>query len=156
MQGTKHIPWLTNCRGLRACTDQNSYASLESMMSTVRVVDGNRTIDTSPHVNHALAVQNTTEDPPPNDECKRCLHRHKNKECFKQHHELAVGPKGQQWHARKALGNRKRKDRDSKGHIKYATGIDSDSEDDEIVGMAASAHLNNVHLAIYLRIVKDF
>lgn len=40
--GTNHVPWLRNWRDLRTCTDEKSYTALETMMSTIRVVDSHR------------------------------------------------------------------------------------------------------------------
>lgn len=98
--GTKHVPWLSTWRDLRACTDENSYTSLESMMSTLRVVNGHRAFlpihgNPSDNSNQAMAMHASYGKEGPNDDCKRCKHRHKNSQCFKQHPELAVGPAGE-------------------------------------------------------------
>ncbi|KAI0992714.1 hypothetical protein K3495_g15471 [Podosphaera aphanis] len=49
--GTKHIPWLSTWNDLGARTENNGYVSLETMMSTLRVVDDHRVHQPPPH-NH--------------------------------------------------------------------------------------------------------
>ncbi|KAI1001734.1 hypothetical protein K3495_g6469, partial [Podosphaera aphanis] len=92
--GTKHVPWLGTWRDLRACTNNNSYTTLEAMMSTLRVVDGHRA-PLPEDGTAAMAATNSGPNNGPDDECKRCKHRHLNRECFKQHPELAIGPIGE-------------------------------------------------------------
>ncbi|KAI0996730.1 hypothetical protein K3495_g11452 [Podosphaera aphanis] len=105
--GTKHIPWLSTWNDLGARTENNGYVSLETMMSTLRVVDDHRVHQPPPH-NHAMAAQgpNSSKDDD-GERCKRCKHIHLNRECFKQHPELATGPKGKRYWTRKAKGKGK-------------------------------------------------
>ncbi|KAI0992897.1 hypothetical protein K3495_g15287 [Podosphaera aphanis] len=135
--GTKHVPWLGTWRDLRACNDNNSYTSLETMMSTLRVVDGHRTT-TAVETNHAMAAQGSNVANDPDAECKRCKHRHLNRECFKQHPELAVGPVGERYLARKAIGKGKGKGKSNVISVANPC-IDSDSESEDGVAVAASA-----------------
>ncbi|KAI0999324.1 hypothetical protein K3495_g8872 [Podosphaera aphanis] len=151
--GTKHIPWLSTWRDLGACTNENSYASLESMMSTLRVIDGHRL--TLPNHNHMINHPNQTfamhannSKDGTNDDCRRCKHRHKNRECFKEHPELAVGPAGERWLARRALG----RDGDRSERVYTVNGIDSDSGSEagmNDVAIAATAAALNTTIAIY-------
>ncbi|KAI1003022.1 hypothetical protein K3495_g5189 [Podosphaera aphanis] len=71
--GTKHIPWLSFWRDLRACSENNGYTSLETMMSTLRVVNGHRVHQPPPH-NHAMAAQGPNSLKDDDDErYKRCV-----------------------------------------------------------------------------------
>ncbi|KAI0992607.1 hypothetical protein K3495_g15578 [Podosphaera aphanis] len=77
------------------------------MMSTLRVVDDHRVHQPPPH-NHAMAAQgpNSSKDDD-GERFKRCKNIHLNRECFKQHPELATGPKGERYWTRKAKGKGK-------------------------------------------------
>lgn len=107
--GTKNDPWLSNWRDLRACSDENSCTLLEIMMSTIRVVDGHRRsqIDHVHNNNFAFVAHSSAGGDRPIDEYKRCRYRHKNRECLKEHPELAVGPTIERWHSvgNNSLGN---------------------------------------------------
>lgn len=155
VQGTRHIPWLTNWRDMRACTDQNSYATLESLMSTIRIASGNRTVDPTPQAapppqpNRVFATREPTERLDPEAKCRRCNHRHKNRECFKQHPQLANGPRGERCRARRAIGRQGGTGQTADGNMRAVTSIDTDSENEDSVGMAASAHSTHTHLVIY-------
>ncbi|KAI0994523.1 hypothetical protein K3495_g13659 [Podosphaera aphanis] len=62
---------------------------------------------------------------------------------YKQHPELAVGPKGQRYLARKAIGNRK-------GKAKVVSNLEADNSDsDEAGAIVAAASIGNLHLTIY-------
>ncbi|KAI0994328.1 hypothetical protein K3495_g13855 [Podosphaera aphanis] len=74
------------------------------------------------------------------------LHRHKNKDYFRQHPELAVGPEGERWRSRHVKDAAKVAGKD-KGKGKAAAQIDSDSDIDfeldyENVGVGATASFN--------------
>ncbi|KAI0991205.1 hypothetical protein K3495_g16982, partial [Podosphaera aphanis] len=141
--GTKHVPWLSTWRDLRALKDNNGYTTLETMMSTLRVVDSHRAHQPPPH-NSAMAAHETSQNANPNDDCKLCKHHHKNKECYKQHPELAVGAKGERYWSRKAIGP-------SKGKANAVSNLetDDDTDSDEDGAIVATAALSNLHLTIY-------
>ncbi|KAI0999595.1 hypothetical protein K3495_g8599 [Podosphaera aphanis] len=90
-----------------------------------------------------MAALENSEDADLDDDCKLCKHHHKNRDCFKQHPELAVRPKGRRYLARKAIGNRK-------GKAKTASNFETDDSDsDEAGAIVATASIRNLHLAIY-------
>ncbi|KAI1003481.1 hypothetical protein K3495_g4727 [Podosphaera aphanis] len=140
--GTKHVPWLSTWRDLRALNDNNGYTSLETMMSTLRVVDGHRAHQTPPH-NPAMAAHETS-DTNPNDDCKLCKHHHRNKEYYKQHPELAVGSKGERYWSRKAKGIKK-----GKANAVSNLETDDDSDSDVDGAIVATASISNLRLTIY-------
>lgn len=132
--GTKGVGWLDNWRDTKAIESDNKFSSLEYMMSSLRTVAGNRT-QITPRITAAAEV-GTNDIKNPNDYCTLCSHKHKNKQCFKQHPELAK--------ARRV--NQGRRGRKGKGKARALTGecdgirsdSDSDSEDTAIFGMCAS------------------
>ncbi|KAI1000321.1 hypothetical protein K3495_g7875 [Podosphaera aphanis] len=141
--GTKHVPWLGTQRNLGLCTDNNSYTSLETLISTLRVVDGHRA--TSPaDTNLAMAAGNLAASNRPYDDCKRCKHRHLNRECFKQHPELVFVPKGERYLSQKIMGKGK-----EKGKANVVSNVDSDNESDSEDGVAVAAtppSFSNTHI----------
>ncbi|KAI0996350.1 hypothetical protein K3495_g11829 [Podosphaera aphanis] len=115
-------------------------------MSTLRVVDGHRAAPLEDN-NIAMAAQNFGSTNDLDDECRRCKHRNLNRECFKQHPELAVGPKGERYLARKASGKGK-----GKGKMNVVSNVDSDSDsdlEDGVAVAAAASPSSNSHIAIY-------
>ncbi|KAI0991736.1 hypothetical protein K3495_g16451, partial [Podosphaera aphanis] len=122
-------------------------------MSTLRVVNGHRAplpihANPSDDTNQAMAMHASYGREGPNDDCKRCKHRHKNSQCFKQHPELAVGPAGERWLARRALG----RDGDRGARVNTVNGIDTDSSSEagmDDVAIAATAAALNTTIAIY-------
>ncbi|KAI0994578.1 hypothetical protein K3495_g13602 [Podosphaera aphanis] len=101
-------------------------------MSSLRTVAGNRTQPT-PRITAAAKV-GTNDKRDPNDYCTLCSHKHKNKQCFKQHPELA----------KERRGNQGRRDWKGKGKARALAGesnsvnSDSDSEGTAIAAMCAS------------------
>ncbi|KAI1001033.1 hypothetical protein K3495_g7167 [Podosphaera aphanis] len=89
--------------------------------------------------------QNIVASNGPDDECKRCKHRHLKRESYKQYPELAVGPKGERYLARKAKCKGKRRI-NVISNIGYDS--DSDSEDGVVVAATASSS-SNTRIAIY-------
>ncbi|KAI0991234.1 hypothetical protein K3495_g16953, partial [Podosphaera aphanis] len=91
-----------------------------------------------------MAAHETSQNANPNDDCKLCKYHHKNKECYKQHPELAVGAKGERYWSRKAIGP-------SKGKANAVSNLetDNDTDSDEDGAIVATAALSNLHLAIY-------
>ncbi|KAI0992439.1 hypothetical protein K3495_g15746, partial [Podosphaera aphanis] len=140
--GTQNVSWLSTWRDTRAYEAKNTYTDLEAMMSSLRTVAGNRSL----HPGVAFVARDAATGRAPNDECTLCRHRHKNKDCYKQHPELAVGPKGERWRSRHVKDAAKVAGKD-KGKGKAAAQVDSDSDIDfeldfENVGVAATASFN--------------
>nr|ABW72074.1 TE3 [Blumeria hordei] len=86
VEGTMEVKWLSNWREIRAYTDGKKYARLEDMMSTLRVAVEQRSLRSNPVV--ASVSNNSRMEPGLDDPCRRCRHKHLNKDCFKQHPEL--------------------------------------------------------------------
>ncbi|KAI0998773.1 hypothetical protein K3495_g9424 [Podosphaera aphanis] len=106
-------------------------------------------VRTTPTVetNHAMAAQGSNAANDPDAECKRCKQRHLNRECFKQHPELAVGAVGERYLARKAIGKGKGKGKSNVISVANPY-IDSESEDGVAVAACASSS-SNTRFAIY-------
>ncbi|KAF2858509.1 hypothetical protein K470DRAFT_265976 [Piedraia hortae CBS 480.64] len=70
------------------------FDNLEHMMSTLWTAAGTRALTTPsqrPSVNMPQVVAAAaTSTPDPEDRCTKCWHKHKNRECLKQHPELAL------------------------------------------------------------------
>lgn len=122
--GTIHVSWLSSWRENWAIDTTDRPISLRAMMSSLRTVAANNHQPgfNIPSINSASAAS-YTKPPIPNARCKKCLHIHKNKDCFKQHPELAVGPRGDRWK------ENVQKKIESLGIGKAAAEV-SDSEDD--------------------------
>lgn len=73
-------------RNTRVYEPSNEYVPLQTMMSSLRFVAGNRSLPA--RVAHASFLP-ITRNLDPKAICKRFRHRHKNRECFKLHPELA-------------------------------------------------------------------
>lgn len=97
VRGTEGIPWLDTWRETKVYGTNSKYVPLDKMISTLRVAAGSRSMTVGQVLVAAgrgaynLDDGNIVENP--NDRCKRCRHRHKNKRCYKQHPELR--PKSQ-------------------------------------------------------------
>ncbi|KAI1003691.1 hypothetical protein K3495_g4519 [Podosphaera aphanis] len=100
-------------------------------MSTLRTVAANN--HQSAH-NFASAASTTTPSSSqahdPEARCRKCLHLHKNKHCFKQHPELATGEKGERWKEGMRKKAERRNQRDVKGKGKAVAGQDDESDYD--------------------------
>lgn len=93
--GTEGINWLDTWRQTKIFDSSNHYVSLEVMMSTLRQAgtskqrsSGQAMVAAGPGDNENSRSK-VERGGGPNDQCRQCRHRHKNKECFKQHPELA-------------------------------------------------------------------
>lgn len=82
--GTKDIEWLGNWRDTKAIGPDNRLTCLETMMSTIRTVGGNRP-QNQPRM---LAAAEPVDSVDLEAMCLRCRHKHKNRNCFRQHPEL--------------------------------------------------------------------
>lgn len=126
--GTKGTDWLDTWRTTRAYETDYKYSSLESMMSSLRSITGDKKNVSGIFCAAAATPSGHTD---PEAECRKCRHRHKNKECFKQHPELIPRSKEE---------NRKRR----KGKAKIASEVKFESEsesEDGTVGSIASVKL---------------
>ena len=93
--------------------------------------------------------------PDPNACCKKCRHKHKNMDCYRQHPELAVGPKGLEWKENKIKSEFEQRKNIGKANAAEET-EDKNSEDDVYfksdeegsIGFGASArtyYRNKIH-----------
>ncbi|KAI0992889.1 hypothetical protein K3495_g15295, partial [Podosphaera aphanis] len=132
VMGTRRVQWLNNWRDTRAFEADNKYAPLQALMSSLRSVAGNRT--QQPNLALAASVP-TGEDLDPNEYCKKCRHRHKNRYCHRLHPELAP-QKGN--HSRKGKG---------KGNV--ALEYESNNSDSETDGIIVACSRLNTNRTIY-------
>lgn len=125
--GTIHVPWLSSWRDNRAIDSTDRPISLHAMMSSLRTVAANN--HQLPHRNFASAnaasATTPSTDLDPEARCNKCMHVHKNKNCFKQHPELAVGPAGDKWR------ENMQKKKGTKGKGKAVTQRDEEEDDNE-------------------------
>lgn len=89
VRGTEGISWLDTWRETKVYGTDSKFVSLDKMMSSLRIAAGSR----GHAAGQALVARKEQPDNEktgegPNDRCKLCKHRHKNKNCFKQHPEL--------------------------------------------------------------------
>ncbi|KAI1001273.1 hypothetical protein K3495_g6926 [Podosphaera aphanis] len=93
-----------------------------------------------------MAAQGPNSSKDDDDErCIRCKHILLNRECFKQHPELIVGPKVERYRTRKAIGKGK-----EKMNVVSNIGYNSDSDSEVGIAVAATASSSsNTHNAIY-------
>lgn len=146
--GTLNVEWLNSWRDNKAIDASDRPVSLKSMMSSIRTVAANHSYNYPPHTQNSVATASLNEPPNsyhqsyPDAICKKCRHKHKNKECFKQHPELAVGPKGQKW----LMNQEIKKNEAGKGKGKSAVDPDDnvDSNGGVMLGVAASASFNRI------------
>ncbi|KAI0997883.1 hypothetical protein K3495_g10305, partial [Podosphaera aphanis] len=130
--GTQHVPWLNSWRDNRAIDSTDKPISLQSMMSTLRTVAANnhQTAHNFASAASAASAAPTSRTHAPEARCRKCLHLHKNKHCFKQHPELATGEKGERWKEGMRKKAEKRYQRDVKGKGKAVAGQDDESDYD--------------------------
>ncbi|KAI0995210.1 hypothetical protein K3495_g12972 [Podosphaera aphanis] len=76
--GTKGVEWLSTWRDTTAYEPDTEYVSLQSLISSLRIVAANQVQPKS---------KSARLDPDAN--CKKCRHRHKNRCCFRLHPEFA-------------------------------------------------------------------
>lgn len=139
--GTKEVEWLDIWRGTKTRTLKNTLAPLDYMMSTLRTEAGVRS--QAPKIAMMAAPQQQdVNKPDPEATCRLCWHKHKNKYCYKQHPELAVGPKAEKWLSK------------GKGKGKAKASIqenieDGESEYSESVNISAAAISGNKMPFIY-------
>ncbi|KAI0992945.1 hypothetical protein K3495_g15239, partial [Podosphaera aphanis] len=128
--GTQHVPWLNSWRDNRAIDSTDKPISLQSMMSTLRTVAANnhQTAHNFASAASAASAAPTSRTHDPEARCRKCLHLHKNKHCFKQHPELATGEKGERWKEGMRKKAEKRYQRDVKGKVKAVAGQDDESD----------------------------
>lgn len=129
VMGTRRIDWLNIWRDTYVYEPNNEYVSLQTMMSSLRSVAGNRSLPAQ--VAHASSLP-TTRNLDPNAICKRCRHRHKNRERFKLHPELAPN---------QVRGSITNKNNGNSATAKY----DNDDSDEDSEGgliIAATSSLN--------------
>ena len=98
VMGTEGVDWLDTWRQTKVFDTNNSYVSLDIMMSTLRQVAKGR--ETQPHGHGQAAVvpvvggkfngagSKREGSLDPESLCTMCRHKHRNKNCFKQHPEL--------------------------------------------------------------------
>lgn len=89
--GTEEVPWLEIWRQTRVTSADNSYMSLQTMMTSIRRVRERPELSgpvTSVvrHSNNRLA-HNTIEYE--DERCQLCKHNHLNRDCYKQHPGIA-------------------------------------------------------------------
>lgn len=134
--GTEGITWLDTWRQTKIYDVNNKYVPLDVMMSTLRQVAKGREV-----VNYAQVAVASNEKKPgsngrngkdndPEAICKMCKHKHRNKNCFKQHPQLRskIKNKGK---ARAAFENTE---------IEFSSESDSDSD---CVGLSAVARASS-------------
>lgn len=83
--GTKGISWLDTWRQTNVYDVNNKYVSLGIMMSTLSQV---AQVAMVPKGNRYGDGRHSDGDNDPEAICKMCKHKHRNKNCFKQHTEL--------------------------------------------------------------------
>ncbi|KAI0995517.1 hypothetical protein K3495_g12661 [Podosphaera aphanis] len=113
--GTHHVPWLSSWRDNKAIDSNDKPTNLRTMMTTLRTVAANNYQPTQNFAAAASASSSSTRLPTnrdPEAKCNKCLHVHKNKNCFRQHPELATGEKGERW--REAMKRKAEKRRQGK------------------------------------------
>ncbi|KAI0994848.1 hypothetical protein K3495_g13334 [Podosphaera aphanis] len=116
-------------------------------MSSIREMGGKRSVPQS-H-NTAFAARNPPANNSslnPNDRCLRCRHNHQNKDCFRLHPELAVGPKGDRWKANRVMALR-----NGSGNRAPETEerIEDSDEEDVVVAARAMSATSNEYVTIY-------
>lgn len=132
--GTEGVDLLNIWRGTKTRTSDGNFLPLEQLMSTLRTESGSHQRPTS----LALAAANLHDENSsrqsrnPDDVCRLCRHYHLNRHCFKQHPELAIGPKGKKWLEKGRELEKKN------GRGKAAKEADSESDED-VVGTRVSA-----------------
>lgn len=130
--GTEKIEWLDTWRQTKIFDSSNHYVSLEVMMATLRQAVAGREQTTGSVFAAAGACdgfekkkkKNGNQYGDPDEICQLCKkHRHKNKECFKQHPELKTkfSKKGKFGKGKAAV----------KAPSKCSSSDDSDSEEHE-------------------------
>lgn len=94
VRGTNHINWLDIWRETKAVS-MSQYAPLRSMVTSLRATAGTKKLAAGDHMSstqelsyqpHAAAAINNVEHNP-DDWCRRCKHKHRNKDCYKLHPE---------------------------------------------------------------------
>lgn len=128
VMGIKRIEWLNVWRDTRVYDANNEYTPLQTLMSTLRTVAGNRVQQPN---TVAVTVPNSS-NLDPEAYCKRCHHRHKNKYCYRLHPELA-SKRDNRFGAYKGKGKQ--------AVISYDHSSDSESDSEE-VDIAASSRMN--------------
>lgn len=94
VMGTRGIEWLDTWRDTRVFAADNQYVSLQSLMSSLRAIAGNRGLQPTAASTTTPSCSNKSKLSP-DALCKKCRHRHKNRDCFRLHPELAPeGHKG--------------------------------------------------------------
>lgn len=88
VHGTKHVDWLATWRETKVCQSDNQFAPIQLIMSSLRATAANRAKHTSMVYSATGSTENRLD---PDAYCKKCRHRHKNKEYFIQHPELKKG-----------------------------------------------------------------
>lgn len=125
--GTRGIEWLNTWRDTRVFAVDNQYVSLQSLMSSLRAIAGHRSL--RPIAASATSFSNKSKLDP-DAYCKKCRHRHKNRDCFGLRPELVpVGYKGS------------KQDKRDKSAADFELEQDSDSEC-EGAKHATSMHYN--------------
>ncbi|POS83272.1 hypothetical protein EPUL_004396 [Erysiphe pulchra] len=128
---TQHIDWLATWRETKVYDSENQFTSLQSMMSSLRTTAGNRA---QPINMIFAATESSDRDLSPEAFCTRCMCSYKNKDCFKQHPELAPKRKKTEKH-RKVKGN----------GSKVTINSDSDSEDSILVASARANEISTIY-----------
>ncbi|KAI0991980.1 hypothetical protein K3495_g16206, partial [Podosphaera aphanis] len=91
--GTEKVDWLETWRQTKVQDSKGRYLPLEKLMSTLRQVGGPK-LQSSGQVHVATgagdkgAKEREKAVGGPEDACVLCKHRHRNKECYRQHPEL--------------------------------------------------------------------
>ncbi|KAI0993580.1 hypothetical protein K3495_g14604, partial [Podosphaera aphanis] len=131
--GTMHVPWLSTWRDHKAVDSTERPVSLHAMMSSLRSVTIND-FNERPHNSSAHAAPSRTVDP--DAPCKKCVHKHLNKECYKQNPDLAHARYGDKWRYGKFQ-------KESKGKGKAVAEHEGreDSDDEE----SFKAYLNSIY-----------
>ncbi|KAI1004735.1 hypothetical protein K3495_g3485 [Podosphaera aphanis] len=126
--GTSHVDWLATWRETKVYQADNQFAPLQSIMSSLRATARNRM-----QPNNTICAASSPSKPylDPEAYCTNCRHRHRNRECFRQHPELRK--KGGKW--------KKNKEKGVAIAIAIAIATDTDSEDKAGV-VIASARIN--------------
>ncbi|KAI0999701.1 hypothetical protein K3495_g8495 [Podosphaera aphanis] len=130
--GTMHLPGLSTWRDHKAIDSTDRPVSLHSMMSSLR----NTTISEYSGRQSTPAHAAPTRPVDPNAPCRKCAHKHLNKECYKQNPDLARQRYGDKWRYGKA-----QKEDKGKGKAAAEVGEMDESEDE----MSFKSYLDSIY-----------
>lgn len=143
--GTESIEWLETWRQTKVYDANNKYVSLDIMMSTLRQVAKGREFHSTGSGKVALGYkinggnsvisQNVGNLNDPEAICSQCKHKHKNKNCFKQHPEL----------------RKQNKRRNAKGKAKFSAAQDSEESESDLDDSNEDFSINAVAKASSIR-----